>query len=229
MSLPLLNNELYDFENQCIKMNINKNCCLVVYDQEAKSELFESFLNDFTSNRPDVKNTLQEFFGTALTGNRWTTHPCLWLHGQGDNGKSTFINLMNYIFNHFACFLNKNFTNELLEHKWLGIIEDDIDDENINHIINAENMSYINVLWKTITFKNNCHLVLITNHQINMNDKMIEIPCLWKGEKDVHLLEKLSQPDVLSAVLNWLIEGAHRAKTNGKIALPLNNYYCQLF
>ncbi len=60
------------------------------YYQEAKCPLWESFLNRVMAGNQNVISFLQRAVGYSLTGN--TTEQCLFiLHGNGANGKSTFV------------------------------------------------------------------------------------------------------------------------------------------
>jgi len=63
-----------------------------------------------------------------------------------------------------------------------------------------------------------------------MRNRCIYVPCLmntvlnpveaYQRKLDIYLYEKLNNPHVLSAMLNWLIQGALRFKKQGYVTEP---------
>lgn len=71
------------------------NYCLPYgYDPDAKCPTFDRHLDDITCSRDELKNLLTEFMAYSLSQAKYTWAKILILLGHGNNGKSTFINLM---------------------------------------------------------------------------------------------------------------------------------------
>jgi putative DNA primase/helicase len=71
------------------------------YNQDAKCELWLKFLNKIFNNNQDVIKFVQKSLGYSLTGS--TQEQCLFiLHGEGSNGKSTFIDTIEKIMGEYA-------------------------------------------------------------------------------------------------------------------------------
>ena len=66
----------------------------VKHDQQATCPTFLQFLNDVFENDQDLIRFVQRAIGYSLTGS--TSEQCLFIMiGDGANGKSTFINVIN--------------------------------------------------------------------------------------------------------------------------------------
>ncbi len=64
------------------------------YDEDAVCPMFDSFLDNITCKRTDLKIILLEFMAYALSNDPLWEHKALILLGGGSNGKSTFIRLL---------------------------------------------------------------------------------------------------------------------------------------
>ncbi len=65
----------------------------IPFDSKAKCQKFKKYLGDVFSNDKDKIRFVQEFFGYCLRyGN--PDHVMLWLYGDGRNGKSTLLNIL---------------------------------------------------------------------------------------------------------------------------------------
>jgi P4 family phage/plasmid primase-like protien len=64
------------------------------YDPLAECPLFEKFLDDFTCSDQSLKDILQEYMGYIMSGCFPKAQKFLTLVGEGSNGKSTFIEIM---------------------------------------------------------------------------------------------------------------------------------------
>ncbi len=72
----------------------------VEYDKTAECPKFTAFLEEILPD-PDVRTFLQRAIGYSLTG--MTSERCLFvLHGDGDNGKSTFLEILHAMFGDYA-------------------------------------------------------------------------------------------------------------------------------
>jgi putative DNA primase/helicase len=64
------------------------------YDPKAGAPMFEKFLDDITCGRKELSNILMEFVGYGLSNDTQWLHKALLLHGEGANGKSTFLKII---------------------------------------------------------------------------------------------------------------------------------------
>jgi len=64
------------------------------YDPDATAPIFERFLLDITCERLDLYETILEFFGYAVSNDDCWLQKCIILHGDGRNGKSTLIDML---------------------------------------------------------------------------------------------------------------------------------------
>ena len=179
-----------------------------------KSEIFTKFINDFTLNNEDYELKLKEFFKESLLGKR--SKKFLHLKGDGSNGKSVLLQLLV----------------KLIGNNCVDV--DDIDDPMIlidkRIVVLYENDNDIDsVLIKRITggdsfydgkkdYHFNGGLIYVSNNDLKdkvIIDRCILIPCLMNAVKnpvkhnerllDPYLFDKLNTPNVLSAMLNWVL------------------------
>jgi putative DNA primase/helicase len=64
------------------------------YDPEARAPHFEKFLDDVTLGREELKETLLEFAGYSLSGDKCWEQKAMILLGEGQNGKSKFVQIL---------------------------------------------------------------------------------------------------------------------------------------
>jgi P4 family phage/plasmid primase-like protien len=64
------------------------------YDPQAKCPNFEALLSRMFPNDPDLRLTVLEFIGYALSGDEYWAHKALILEGAGANGKSTLLDII---------------------------------------------------------------------------------------------------------------------------------------
>ena len=67
------------------------------YDPTAKCAVFDKFMDDVCSGDVELKQMILEFCGYAVSGEPYWEEKILWLFGQGSNGKSTLVKLMEII------------------------------------------------------------------------------------------------------------------------------------
>lgn len=227
--LPLLGNKIYDFKNQCIIDNYGlfSVSCPVTYDPNAKSELFDKFLDAFTLERQDLKDCIQEFFGCALTGDLWIKK-YIHFYGNGDNGKSVLIDLFRAILGGFSSRASIDHFDFVKDCRGYIFNEAEETYRSVSAVI-KKLLSRDTIFCKDYndSVVNHGYPILVSNGNIDWDKSMlinvISIPCLYnanKSYKDPFLFDKLSQPETLSAILNWMIEGELRARTRGSITLP---------
>jgi P4 family phage/plasmid primase-like protien len=64
------------------------------YDPIAQCPMFEKFMDDFTEGDKEKKMILQEYMGYCISGDEPRAQKFLTLVGEGSNGKSTFIEIL---------------------------------------------------------------------------------------------------------------------------------------
>jgi putative DNA primase/helicase len=90
----------------------------VGYSPEAKCPIFLNFLNDVFESDQELISFVQQAIGYSLTGS--TSEQCLFIMiGDGANGKSTFINVINRLLGSYGTWNNGCFPNT--DCKWWRI------------------------------------------------------------------------------------------------------------
>lgn len=237
----LLNNQVYDFNTGSVRNRNDKeyfeDSIQVNYDPNAKSELFDKFIDDFTLGKQDVKDCIQEFFGMSLTGDKMIMKKILYLYGE-NSGKTVLLNTIQKLIGTFAISISNNLNDyDYLYNKNLVVLNDD--DERFNKSLLKKLVGGDLIYSKkfNFSFALSCRVVIISNTKDDFNgdkamiQRCIYVPCLMEPvlnptEKhqrliDPNLYDKLNTPETLSAILNWLIEGGLRFKQNGYITEPL--------
>ena len=242
--LLFLHNKVYDFNTESIRdkqpSEILELVWDVEYDPNATSETFDKFLDDFTLGRKDIKYCLQEFFGMSLMGDSSIIFKkFLNLYGDGSNGKTVVLNIMSTLMGTYSISRTSDLNNyDILNDKRLLVLFEN--DESVNSFNNffikqliGGDLIYSNPLRRN--FKHSCRLVTVSNKKefetdSNMKNRCIYVPCLMNAvsnptephqrKMDIYLFNKLNTPQVLSAMLNWLIEGALRFKRQGYVTEP---------
>lgn len=77
-------------------------CVQANYNPEAQAPRWIKFIQEITLNRPELMEYIQRIAGYILSGK--TSEKCMFFFygNQGDNGKSTLINIIIYILNDYA-------------------------------------------------------------------------------------------------------------------------------
>lgn len=236
--LKLLDNKVYDFNNESIRYEQQVDfglACQVKYDPDAKSEIFEKFIDDFTLGRKDIENCLQEFFGMALMGNTSLMFKkFLYLYGDESNGKTLFINILVKLMGSYVMSQPTDLTyDKLLRVRLLIENRDFLNKEIVKRLVGGDLM-YSNRLHSNVN--HSCRVVMVSNVKDDfgedniMRNRCIYVPCLMntvfypteshQRKDDIYLYEKLNTPEVLSTMLNWLIQGALRFKKQGYVTEP---------
>lgn len=92
----------------------------VEYDPEAKAPTWDKFLNEIFAGNEELIKYVQRFAGYSLIGD--ISEQCLeFLHGEGANGKTTFINAIRSVMGDYA---QEAAPDLLLEKKFTGIPND---------------------------------------------------------------------------------------------------------
>lgn len=200
-------------------------------DEKYHGSRWESFLNRIMRSNPELIPYLQNLAGQLLTGE--VREKAFWIFwgSKGDNGKTTFIEALQYVLNEFAqtvpinALIKENKGNipvdleSLRSARFVFAAEPDIGDEltpGLIKRITGKDMMKTRALHEMPTqwhvkFK----LVIATNNQPQIDDpsnamwiRVKCVPFLEKiplEEQDRTLGEKLKSEG--SIILNWMIEG----------------------
>ena len=214
----------------------------VIYDAQIKPDKTLEFIRDIVKDETDVL-TIQEIGGYLLhRENKY--EKAFMLLGNGRNGKSKLIELMQYV-------LGKYNTTELsltsIETDQFALINlynkyanfsPDISKEALNNTGNFKSLTgrdslTINRKFKTsIDFTNYAKMIFAANELPQTNDMkdgffdrwvIIDFPFKFVDEpnesyhklKILNIIEKITTQRELTGLLNWFIEGLHRLFKNG--------------
>lgn len=74
----------------------------IVFDRDATSPRFQRFIEEIFDGDPDLISYVHRAVGYSLTGD--TSEQCFFCcHGEGANGKTTFLNGIRYVLGSYAC------------------------------------------------------------------------------------------------------------------------------
>jgi hypothetical protein len=168
-----------------------------IYNPNIKSDVLNEFLNDISGNDDEYLKLIQKTFGSLLNN----TKQIIYLTGGG-NGKSTFMYLINKIFNLERGYVAAEIQDLLYEPGKIFLIPED---DNINNMhdtskiqnttIFINNMEFVDDHVTTIKFKTQYYTMHGNNHVY---------PLLKK--RDLNMIEKFDDT-VISAFFNFLLDG----------------------
>ena len=212
----------------------------IEYNANAYDKHVDKFLNDITCNRIELRQTLEEILGHILLTNKFPAH-VFFLSGGGNNGKSTFLEMIN------------NFVGELGQNLSLDAFNDGTSVATLNaKLVNCTDETEGNFIDKckgykslasgnTITVRpiyskpvkvqNTATLILSANKMPEFKDKskgffrrLIIIPFDFEiTEKISNLDELLSTDNAKSYILNLALKGVQNIKSNG-YKITMNQY-----
>jgi putative DNA primase/helicase len=201
----------------------------VAYNPQAKSEVWEKFIEEITNGDTGVKNYLQRAVGYSLTGD--TREECLFvLHGSGRNGKSKFLEAIQYVTGDYAhtaaaqTFLRREntapsndiaalagarfvMTSEIAQGRTL-------DTALIKQLTGGDAITARLLYREGFTFKPQFKLFMATNSlpQVDENTpaiwariKLVPFTVSFEGREDRELSNKLRT--AAEAILAWAVEG----------------------
>ena len=207
------------------------------YDADARSELWEKFVNDTTHDDPYRTDLLQSIAGYIMFPD--CRHQKVFLLvGSGGNGKSLYLEILQRLFGASNTTfieptgLTKEFERIRLKDSWLNIgadIDSDFSKGEIREwMLKVSDGTSIQACYKGkdhIDFMPRCKLIYACNsipsaEIVNGLDRrfmFVQFPCRfvdnpnpnnpYEKSKDITLLDKLSTPQSLSAIFNWAYEG----------------------
>jgi putative DNA primase/helicase len=211
------------------------------YDLAADCPLWKQFIREIMDYKPELINFLQTAIGWALTGDN-TEQTMFILYGSGANGKTTFLNTIQYLLGDYATstptesFMKKNtdqYTNDIARLRGTRFVSTTeaeqgrrLSEPLIKKITGNDQITARFLYGEYFNFTPNFKIFMATNHKpvIKGTDhgiwrriKLIPFTTtIAQDKQDKNLEAKLKQET--SGILNWLLEGTARWKREGLIA-----------
>lgn len=212
------------------------------FKEGAKCPKFEKFLND-TLETEDIQ-TLQEYAGYTLYPDM-PFHKSMWFLGGGRNGKGTFIRTLETIIggDHVAHvditrlngernFIEYSFYGKLINISSEPTTKQELETPLFKKLTGGD---WIDAELKNkqnpIRFKNFAKFFILGNKYPKVNDDTVAFwervlllkfnSVFLEGQGQIQDIEKtwLSDPEEVSGILNWMIEGLQRLVINGKFTV----------
>lgn len=203
------------------------------YDPNAKCDKWESFLSEMLGDDPAKIDIIQEYLGYCLDYSM-SLEKVLFFLGRGANGKSVICDVFKSILgagNYETLSLddlkNKNYLADLLG-KLVNISTEsearaEVYESNLKRLASAEEIKAERKFKDPFTFKSNCkHLYCLNNlpHVTDRTDaffrRIIPIPFNQTVQKENRILKlgHIIAEEESSGILNWMIAGYNRLKSN---------------
>jgi putative DNA primase/helicase len=205
----------------------------VCYDDQAYDENVDKFLDFFTMDRKDLRMVIEEMFGHILMTNNFPHKVFFFTGASGNNGKSTFLEMLNEFTGDLSINLSLNDFNDAtsvyhLEGKLVNI-GDDIDASFLEQSKNFKTLASGNTIMvrpiyqQPFKLKNKATLIFTCNEMPTFKDKsggiarrVVVIPCdNTVTTIDTEIDKKLSSDSAKSYLLKLAIAGIKRIEANG--------------
>lgn len=217
--------------------DMNTMCAGVKYDPEAQCPGWMKHVEFVTGGDQDLARYLQRAIGYTLTG-KTKEQKLFFLHGNGDNGKNVFMDVIAAMLGDYAIAADENFLSGGNEHptqlaglQGKRLIYADETDEGrkiresrIKHLTGSKTIKARYMRQDYFQFTPRFKIFVMGNHKpsITGNDdgiwRRIElVPFTQKiAEEDkVQDFDQILIEDELSGILNWAIEGLKMWHTTG--------------
>lgn len=204
----------------------------ISFNATAYDEHVDKFLNDITCERPALRQTLEEILGLILLISKFPHHVFFFI-GNGYNGKSTFLEMINNFVGELGQNLSLDAFNDAtsvasLVGKLVNCT-DETDGVYIDKCKGYKSLASGNTITvrpiysKPVKVQNTATLILSTNNMPKFNDRtngfyrrLVIVPFDFKiKEKISNIDELLSTDNAKSYILNLALEGVKRIKENG--------------
>ncbi|SEQ76957.1 putative DNA primase/helicase [Treponema bryantii] len=208
-----------------------------IYDKDADCPTWKLFLMQIFEKDESLIRYIQKACGYALSGD--VSEQCLFiLWGTGANGKSTFLNVLLYLFGDYACttmidtFMKKtnDKSNDIARLKGLRFVTTSeieqgkqINESLMKSVTGEDSLTARFLYGEYFSFKPTFKIFMATNHKPKIRGadngiwrriKMIPFTVTIPPEqRDKKLTEKLIAEN--SGILNWLIAGYAMWKKEG--------------
>ena len=203
----------------------------VGYDPNVYDENVDKFLNDITCNRKELRLTLEEVLGHILLTNKFPAH-VFFLSGSGNNGKSTFLEMINNFVGDLGQTLSLNsFNDDTSIATLIGKLcncSDETDDVVIDKCKGYKSLASGNTITvrpiysQPIKVQNTATLILNANKMPNFKDRtqgffrrLVIIPFDFVIKNKIDNIDSLLSTDTAkSYILNLALKGVERIKSN---------------
>ena len=232
-----LKNGVYDINNSSMKTHSKDHgfryCLPYDYDPEAECQAFGNFMLDITRGRLDIVSVLQEFMGYAIAGGPCKGAKALILYGGGQNGKSTFMDILkdlagsdNYSSLSLTA-LQKDTKRYQVDGKLFNLGEETNvralgESEVFKAMVTGGEVDVKKLYVQDYSFQNKCKLIMACNELPKSSDKshglyrrMLLVPfdARFEGEeKDKFMTERLLKE--LPGIFNFAMTGYKRLIEN---------------
>lgn len=211
------------------------------FDQFATAPRFRQFMKEITCDRQELENVLQEFMGYVISGMDCIYDKALLLLGDGENGKSKFIEVLRLIAGEgaTASVSTKDLVNEVhrsaLHNKILNISEESSvrsfqDVEELKKMIAGGVTMGKLLYYQPFEFRNRAKFVMLCNRLPNNFDpshgffrRLLPVPfdavfSNLTNNRDDKIMEKLQAE--LPGIFNYAIEGYERLVMQSRFTSP---------
>lgn len=196
------------------------------FDPHAQAPIFEKFLDDITCGDKDLAQLLMEYVAYAFSGDDCWAKKCLLLTGGGDNGKSTFADLLKALAgkSNYSTVkmseIGKDTIRVAMDGKLFNISEETptralMDSSEFKDIIAGGEIRYRSLFNQSYTNVNRTKGFILTNHDLESLDtsdafyeRFLKVPFnasfkFEKGNRDPRIKQKLvaELPGIFNLIL----------------------------
>ncbi|MFR2788314.1 MAG: phage/plasmid primase, P4 family [Clostridia bacterium] len=204
----------------------------IEYNPNVYDENVDKFLNDITCNHKELRKTLEEILGHILLTNKFPAH-VFFLAGGGNNGKSTFLEMINNFVGDLGQNLSLDAFNDgtsvsTLNGKLVNC-SDETDDIFIDKCKGYKSLASGNTITvrpiysQPVKVQNTATLILSANKMPEFKDKsqgffrrlmIVPFDFVVKDKKE-NMDYLLSTDNAKSYILNLALKGVQSIKSNG--------------
>jgi P4 family phage/plasmid primase-like protien len=211
------------------------------FDPKAEAPKFEKFLDDIMMGDNDLKQLLLEFSGYCLSGDECWLQKALILEGGGQNGKSTFINVIRDVIGNkntsplTLSALNTETSRVMLDGKLANFAEETpnrkmLDSSTFKNLVSGGEIQMRALYKQAYTVRNRAKLVFACNELPDSGDtthgyfrRLIIVPfeaefSSERGNLDPFIEKKLSEE--LAGIFNLCFRAYKQTKKRGKFLEP---------
>jgi putative DNA primase/helicase len=217
----------------------------VKYDPTKQCIKFQKFLTEIL-DKDDIP-TLQEYLGYCLLA-AMPYHKMMWFHGVGRNGKGRVMLTVQALIGKDWCsnlnleefYGDRRFSVANLYGKMVNVASEPstkrvLQTPLIKKITGEDPIdAEIKNKQKFLTFQNFAKFFILGNRFPRVNDSsiafwdrviLLKFPYSFIGDKQIPDIEKqwTNDPDEMSGILNWFLEGLHRLNKNNKFTESKNS------
>lgn len=204
----------------------------VIFDATAYDEHVDKFLNDITCERAELRETLEEILGLIILTTKFPHHVFFFV-GDGENGKSTLLELINNWVGELGQNLSLDaFNDGTSVASLIGKLVNCTDEtdgvfidkcKGFKSLASGNTITVRPIYSQPIKVQNTATLIVSTNNMPKFYDRtygfyrrLVIVPFEFKiTEKIANLDELLSTDNAKSYILNLALKGVKSIKENG--------------